>query len=299
MGRVARSAIATVTLPVPIGVFGCILDDGKPDPLTGPPALGLSLSLFANLDVLPFDGASQSQIVIEARDANGQPQSNVPLSLEICSGVAVTVVSIFVTPIGSDFTGSLARSVDIRLGPSGVILPPKTLPVPAFTFSQPAEAGVSIRFDGLTSTDADGSIVSYAWNFGDGTSATGMVKNNSYSAPDSYSVTRTVTDDRGGSASTTQTIMIGGTSPTLTALIVSSPDTLAAGTTVFLDGSTSTVPVGRTITSCSWNFGDGSATATGAQVSHAYTSATKYTVVLTITDSTGATDTPTATVDQQ
>ena len=77
-----------MTLSALTGVFGCFLDDSKPGPLTGPSTLGLSVSLFANPDVLPVDGASQSQMVMEARDANGQPLSNVPLRVEICLGGA-------------------------------------------------------------------------------------------------------------------------------------------------------------------------------------------------------------------
>ena len=45
--------------------------------------MSLSLSITANPDVLSLDGASQSQITIEARDANGQPAANVPLRVEI------------------------------------------------------------------------------------------------------------------------------------------------------------------------------------------------------------------------
>ena len=45
--------------------------------------MSLSLAITANPDVLSLDGASQSQITIEARDANGQPAANVPLRVEI------------------------------------------------------------------------------------------------------------------------------------------------------------------------------------------------------------------------
>lgn len=52
-------------------------------------------------------------------------------------------------------------------------------------------------FDGSASADTDGTIVSYAWNFGDGTTAAGVTATHTYAAEGTYSVTLTVTDDGG------------------------------------------------------------------------------------------------------
>jgi PKD repeat protein len=53
-------------------------------------------------------------------------------------------------------------------------------------------------FDGSTSYDPDGSIVSYLWDFGDGTTATGAVVQHTYAIADTYYVSLTVQDDKGG-----------------------------------------------------------------------------------------------------
>jgi PKD repeat protein len=58
-------------------------------------------------------------------------------------------------------------------------------------------APLAVSFNGSTSTDADGSITSHAWNFGDGGSATGASTSHTYASPGSYTVQLTVTDSGG------------------------------------------------------------------------------------------------------
>ncbi|NVK88313.1 MAG: S8 family serine peptidase [Gammaproteobacteria bacterium] len=68
--------------------------------------------------------------------------------------------------------------------------------------------GLSCDFDGSSSSDSDGSITSYAWDFGDGNSANGMIQNHNYTNAGDYTVTLTVTDDGGASHSSSQTITV-------------------------------------------------------------------------------------------
>ncbi|ATB27058.1 glycoside hydrolase family 44 protein [Melittangium boletus] len=63
-----------------------------------------------------------------------------------------------------------------------------------------------VVLDGTTSSDADGTIVSYAWNFGDGQQGTGPQQSHTYTQAGTYTVTLTVTDSDGASASSTATI---------------------------------------------------------------------------------------------
>ncbi len=71
---------------------------------------------------------------------------------------------------------------------------------------------VAVSFDGAGSSDSDGRIVSYAWNFGDGGTSSGRTPSHTYNSADTYSVTLTVTDDDGESdtAQTTATITQSG-----------------------------------------------------------------------------------------
>ncbi|HEY5516302.1 MAG TPA: PKD domain-containing protein [Pengzhenrongella sp.] len=60
--------------------------------------------------------------------------------------------------------------------------------------------------DASGSTDPDGTIASYAWKFGDGTTGTGSATSHVYELPDSYTVTLTATDNDGATGSTTRTV---------------------------------------------------------------------------------------------
>jgi PKD repeat protein len=72
-----------------------------------------------------------------------------------------------------------------------------TAPTAAFTAGC---TGLSCSFDGRSSSDPDGSVASYAWNFGDGTTGSGATPQHAFGSAGTYTVTLTVKDD-GGAAS--------------------------------------------------------------------------------------------------
>lgn len=153
----------------------------------------------------------------------------------------------------------------------------------------------AIAFSGATSSDPDGSIASYAWNFGDGLTGSGATPSHSYTGVGTYTVTLTVTDNGGltNSATTTATVTTGST-PQAPIARPGGPYTGTVNATVSFDGSTSSDPDGRVV-SYDWRFGDGG-TASGAQALHAYATAGTYTVTLTVTDDSGLTASATTTV---
>ena len=67
---------------------------------------------------------------------------------------------------------------------------------------QSQDGPLSVTLSGANSYDTDGSIVSYAWNFGDGTTGSGATVQKTYTAGN-YTATLTVTDNRGATATTT------------------------------------------------------------------------------------------------
>jgi C1A family cysteine protease len=71
------------------------------------------------------------------------------------------------------------------------------------------EIGESITFDSSNSIDPEGDIVTYEWDFGDGTNGTGATPIHSYTAEGIYAVTLTVTDSQGNSGKDTALVGIG------------------------------------------------------------------------------------------
>ena len=165
------------------------------------------------------------------------------------------------------------------LGRTG--LAPNVLPTASFTSST---ADLTASFDASASSDSDGTIATYAWDFGDGHTGTGVTASHEYESAGTYEVTLTVTDDRGGvdehSADVSVTAPVPNVAPV--AAFTSSTD----GLTASVDGSGSTDSDG-TIAGYAWDFGD-TATGSGATASHEYAAAGTYTVTLTVTDDDGA-----------
>jgi len=308
-------------------------------PFAGPSEFGKSVGVAITPDIITQDGASQSIVTVTVLGPNSEPIPNVPLRAEIIvngtpadfgtlsarnivtgadgkatlvytappgvAGVATddfTIVTIGVTPIGSDFNNATMRSAQVRLVPRGTIVVPSNLR-PAFTFSPdaPGESQVVV-FDASTSTaPANNPIVQYLWDFGDGGSASGVTVSHAYSRASTYPVTLTVVDGVGRAAQVSRGVTVSA-SLAPTALFVSSPAAPFRGTPVVFNGASSTAAPGRRIVSYVWDFGDPNSTpanntGNGVQPApHVYSQPGAYTVTLTVTDDQGRTNSRSATV---
>lgn len=140
-----------------------------------------------------------------------------------------------------------------------------------------------------TSTDADGTIASYAWNFGDSTTSNVQNPSHAYAAAGSYNVALTVTDDKGATNTITKTVTVVAANQAPVANFTSS----ATGLTVNFTDSSSDAD--GTIATRAWNFGDATSS-TATNPSHAYATAGTYNVTLTVTDDKGASNTTTKAV---
>lgn len=155
---------------------------------------------------------------------------------------------------------------------------------------------VMVTLDGSGSSDPDGDIVSWRWNFGDGTSADGAIVEHAWTTEDVFSVQLTVEDDFG--ATDTAALRVStSTSQNLNMLPIASfsgPARGMPGETLSFDGSASADPDGSVVEH-RWEFGDG-ATAMGPTVSHAWTTEETFTVKLVVVDDDGALGQATKTV---
>ena len=83
------------------------------------------------------------------------------------------------------------------------------IPTASYTFTSGILlTSATVTFNGTASFDPDGTIVSYAWVFGDGSTGTGATPSHSYSVAGNYIVKLNVTDNSGSTAVSTQTVTI-------------------------------------------------------------------------------------------
>jgi PKD repeat protein len=167
--------------------------------------------------------------------------------------------------------------------------PPNQPPVAAFT---PTCSQLACSVNAAASDDPDGTIASYAWQFGDGSTGTGVTSSRTYAAAGTYTITLTVTDDDGATDTTTRSVTVAPTpNQSPTASFTSSCTDLVCS----FNGTGSNDPDGS-IASYAWNWGDATAAGSGATPSHTYAAAGTYPVTLTVTDNNGATGTTTTSV---
>jgi glucose/arabinose dehydrogenase/PKD repeat protein len=98
-------------------------------------------------------------------------------------------------------------------------------------------APLSVNFSAAGSSDPDGDALSYAWDFGDGATATGSTAQHVYTQTGTLTATLTVSDGRGLSDAKTVTITPGGNAPAVTIDAPVSGALYADGDVIALRGS--------------------------------------------------------------
>lgn len=170
---------------------------------------------------------------------------------------------------------------------AGINVKPNEKPMALFSYS-PAEikAGDEVRFTD-SSTDPDGSVAKWSWNFGDGTTSADRNPRHTYTNPGSYTVMLTVEDENGLKGTYYKEIIVEPMNYPPTADFTFLPKEPKAGEEIsFADKS---YDRDGNIVGWSWDFGDGS-TSSEAEPVHVYTSAGNYTVTLTVRDNKGGKD---------
>src|SRR4051812_33880308 len=101
--------------------------------------------------------------------------------------------------------------------------------VPTASFTA-TPSGRTVAFDGTGSKDADGTITSYAWTFGDGTTGTGAAPSHTYATGGTYTVGLTVTDNGGATGWTSRSVAVTTTNRAPTATFTARSDDRRLGT---------------------------------------------------------------------
>ena len=156
-------------------------------------------------------------------------------------------------------------------------------------------APLTVNFTGSSSTDDD-SIVSYSWDFGDGSSvSTEADPTHIFNTVGDFEVLLTVTDSEGLSDTATLTIRVKLFNKPPKAILISSVTSGGMPLEVEFNGSNSYDDI--SIAEYEWDFGDESTVSNLADPIHIFNEVGIYEVSLTVTDGSGLTNTATTTIE--
>lgn len=170
---------------------------------------------------------------------------------------------------------------------TGQVLVDNTPPLAQFTVSVDPATGpapLTVQFDASESSDADGSIVSYAWEFGTSGTGSGVSPEHTFLRSGNQTVTLTVTDNEGATATADLLVIVSNASPVAAASV-----TAVDGYEVSFSAAGSYDPDGGPLT-YSWDVADGSSIITAETFTHTYSQSGDYEVTLVVTDSESGTD---------
>jgi uncharacterized repeat protein (TIGR02543 family) len=164
-------------------------------------------------------------------------------------------------------------------------VPPDNSPPNAIASATPTNGLVplAVSFNGSNSNDPDGDVLTYAWNFGDGSTSSQVSPSHTYTSTGSYIAVLTVSDGEfNDQASVTINVTEQGGNNAPIAAISANPLQGQAPLAVSFSAAASSDPDNDPLT-YSWNFGDGS-TGTGVSPAHTYTTEGNYVATVTVSD---------------
>ncbi len=248
-------------------VFGQDLaDNGAAGAGTSCTAVDVAAALVA-IEQLDSDGEGNSNI--DEITASAQPGWCVESQGSSCVNSAGTPPAVLLDPVPSN-----AAPFAVAGGPYS------------------GEAGTTlIQFDGSGSSDPDGDALTFAWDFGDGNTTTGMMPTHTYASAGDFQVSLVVNDGLLDSDASVTSAAIStppvNIAPTADA---GGPYNGEPGQPVAFDGTGSSDPNDDALT-YAWDFGDG-AMGTGPMPTHTFAADGTYIVTLTVND--GVSDSPMA-----
>ncbi|RLE39941.1 hypothetical protein DRJ23_02940 [Candidatus Acetothermia bacterium] len=285
-------------LLIPLLLTGCTMDQIMSGMVNQPPQ--------AVIDATPVSGTAPLTVTFDAHYSHddgtiasyhwdfGDPHDSAPLDAEKGTHTYQYPGTYLVKLTVIDDEGSFdSQEIAIEV----------TNAPPIANFSSTDDAptvGDTVEFDASGSYDPNGEVVSYEWDFGDGTTGEGVKVSHSYANTGYYVITLTVTDDAGAVGTARHAVNVqekssgGGCSggscggPDIPLAVITGLPGCSGGEVgvpIEFDGSYSRAAEGK-IVSYKWDFGDGT-TGSGVRVSHAYQKTGRFLVTLTVTDENG------------
>ncbi len=153
----------------------------------------------------------------------------------------------------------------------------------------PSAGSLSTRFEFDASGSEDQRIaaaLSFAWDFGDGSTASGKTVRHTYKELGVHEVSLKVTDEQGGFSDATRSVEILKNSPPIPVIKIKPGVEGDTNTNFVLDGRDSRDPDGR-VTDHIWDLGDGTRKRRGSLIEYQYEKAGDFTVSLTVVDNKG------------
>jgi hypothetical protein len=185
--------------------------------MVGSVALSL-LTIGANPSVLP-PGGGKSKIVAVAFDENGNTLSGIPVVFSTTAGSLNSGGKVLYTNQKGEVKDYLTTTTDATVTVTSgsvnasvtvtVMIETNNPPIASFVFSPTdPKVGTIVYFNASSSSDSDGYIVSYKWDFGDGNSGYGVQTSHTYSYTGTFQVTLVVRDDDGATGAVSQQVTV-------------------------------------------------------------------------------------------
>jgi PKD repeat protein len=236
-------------------------------------------------EIITFDGSASrdpdGNIVTYRWDFGNGASASGKVARYAYQQTGTYTVTLTVTDDSGRVNATSSSTVKVTIEPKPNAPPRSRADVPAAAAIQQA-----LVLDASRSDDSDGNIITYQWDFGDGSTSSLMAPTHAYAAPGIYTATLTVEDDSSApnAKASSQYRIVVNDPPRANA----GPDQTVTDSQVAFDGRGSFDSDGR-IVDYAWSFGDGQA-GSGPTPVHVYRQPGRYEVTLTVTDDSGTID---------